>query len=262
MALDLPVPDHIVIGSGKLFFNRLLDDGTYEGFIYLAETPGFTLNVTAENLTVDGSDGPIAERIRDIPIRIVRTSTFNCRDFSPENAALFLVGSTGSVAQSNTPVTDEAHTVNQGRFYQLGTSSTNPGGVRNVSAVTVTGAGGTPTYVAGDDYVVHAEMGMLQIVSGGGIANDTAILVDYTPATETRTRVTSHQQRPARGELKFVADNTDGPNQDVLIPHAVLAANGDLALKSREGPIEMPFTLNVQTRTGYAQVYIDGRAAV
>lgn len=252
-------PANIVIGSGKVFFNPLVD-GAYQGFRYLAETPGFTLAAQSESLAVDGSDSGIAERILNVPIRVTRSGRLTLRDIDPENWALFVIGDTSEVTQAATPVVDESHDVMPGRFYQLGASAANPGGVRNVSAVEVTDSGAVTTYVLDTDYKLHAEIGMIEILASGSIGTE-EVLVDYTPAAETRSRVTSHQKGPAQGEVKFVADNTEGSPSDVYMPDAWLTPDGEAAMKSRENPQEMAFALNLQARDGYAQVYVDGRAA-
>jgi hypothetical protein len=87
------------------------------------------------------------------------------------------------------------------------------------------------------------------------------VLVDYTPAAETRDRITTDQLGPKTGALRFIADNTAGPNRDVYIPKVQLAPDGELAWKSRDTVLEMGFQLRISTRSGYGQVYVDGRAA-
>ncbi|MGM0913761.1 MAG: hypothetical protein ACQEXC_00445 [Pseudomonadota bacterium] len=251
---------NVVVPAGKVYFNPRRPDGSYEGYRYLAETPAFTLTAQGETLEVWGSDDGIAEKLHDIPIRVNRSGRTTVRDMNAENYALFLIGAASTVNQTDTPVVDEAHDVMPGRFYQLGASTSNPGGVRNVSAVTVADTTDTTTYVEGTDYVMHAEIGMLEILEAGAIGEET-IHVDYTPAVETRDRVTSHQLGAREGEVKFVANNTQGENRDIYIPAARLTPDGELPMKSRENPQEMPLIVAVQTRDGYAQVYVDGRAA-
>ncbi|GEK71598.1 MULTISPECIES: phage tail tube protein [Halomonas] len=253
---------NIVIPAGRVYFNPKKTDGSgdYEGLRYFAQTTGFAITASSENLTVDDSDGAIAERIRDIPIRVTRSGRMTGRDISPDNVALFIVGGVSDVTQDGTPVADEAIAVQPGRFYQLGASAANPGGVRNVSAVDVQDETDTTTYVEGSDYVVHAEIGLLEILEGGTISEET-LHVDYTPASETRSRVASHNDAPREGELRFFADNTDGDASDVFIPAVRLTPDGELALKGRDNPVEMAFAISVQKRDGFEQVYVDGRAA-
>jgi hypothetical protein len=251
---------NIVVGSGRIYFNPQ-ENGSFTGLRYLAETPGFSLGAQSDTVQVDSSDGPIAERLVDVPIRVTRSGRLGLRNVIEDNIAMFFIGAVSDVSQASTPVVDEAHVVRPGRLYQLGASITNPGGVRNVSSVVVTTEDGLTTYVAGTDYTVNAELGMIEILEGGAITADQIVHVDYTPAAETRKRVATHQLGPARGELRFVADNTTGAPKDILIPMCMLAPDGESEFKSRDNPVEMAFQLLVQSRPGYAQIYVDGRAA-
>lgn len=263
MAVNAPevVNNKIVLGSGYLYFDEEDASGNLQGEVYMGDTPGFSLNVSTEKVEIDGSDTPVAEKVLTITKSVTRAGSVACRNFNDANQALFVMGVVETVTQTATPVTDEAHTVDQGKYYQLGRSTSNPTGVRNVSSVAVTGTGGTPSYTETTDYVVHAEEGRIYIVEGGGISDGTAIEVDYTPAANSRTRVKATGDKAKTGALHFVADNTSGENYDVYIPKCEISASGDAALKSRDNVIELGFDVNIQTRTGYAQVYLDGEPA-
>lgn len=252
----------IVLGAGKIYFELENASGVLAGGErYLAETPGFAVSVAPETLEDWSSDGKIAEKLLDITTRVNRGGTLTLKDVSADNVALFLAGAKTTVAQSNTPVVDEARTGYKDRWTQLGASLSNPTGVRNVSSVVITGVGGTPTYSATTDYELDAVMGRFRPLPGGTITDGLALLVDYTPAAENRDRVTTDQLGPKVGALRFIADNTAGPNRDLYIPKVQLAPDGELAWKSRDTVMQMQFQLRISTRTGYAQVYVDGRAA-
>lgn len=252
----------IVLGAGKIYFELENASGVLSGGErYLAETPGFAVSVTPETLEDWSSDGKIAEKLLDITTRVNRGGTLTCKDVLADNVALFVAGATSTVAQTDTPVVDEAHTGYLDRWTQLGASLSNPTGVRNVSSVVITGAGGTPTYVAGTDYELDAAQARYRPIPGGAITDALPLLVDYTPAAESRDRVTTDQLGPKVGALRFIADNTAGTNRDLYIPKVQLAPDGELAWKSRDTVMQMQFQLRVSTRAGYAQVYVDGRAA-
>lgn len=252
---------NIVLGAGKVFFELENASGVLAGGErYLAETPGFAVSVTPETLEDWSSDGKIAEKLLDITTQVNRGGTLTLKDVIADNVALFVAGATSTVAQTNTPVVDEAHTGYLDRWTQLGASLSNPTGVRNVSSVVITGAGGTPTYVAGTDYELDAAQARFRPIPGGAITDALALLVDYTPAAESRDRVTTDQLGPKVGALRFISDNTAGTNRDLYIPKVQLAPDGELAWKSRDTVIQMQFQLRISTRAGYAQVYVDGRA--
>lgn len=253
---------NIVLGAGKIYFEPEDANGNLAGGErYLAETPGFAISVTPETLEDWSSDGKIAEKLLDITTQVNRGGTLTLKDVIADNVALFVAGAKSTVSQVATPVVDEARTGYLDRWTQMGASLSNPTGVRNVSSVVITGAGGTPTYAAGTDYELDAAMARFRPITGGAITDALALLVDYTPAAESRDRVTTDQLGPKVGALRFIADNTAGSNRDLYIPKVQLAPDGELAWKSRDTVMLMSFQLRVSTRSGYAQLYVDGRAA-
>ena len=253
----------IVLGAGKIYFELENSIGVLEGGErYLAETPGFTSTVTPETLEDWSSDGKVAEKLLDITTRVNRGGTLILKDVLIDNVALFIAGAVSTVTQAATPVVDEAVTGYKDRWIQLGRSASNPTGVRNVSAVSIASAAvpGTPLSST-TDYELDAALGRFRPLPTGTITDAQALVGDYTPAANTRSRVASDQLGPKVGALRFIADNTAGPNRDVYIPRVQLAPDGELAWKSRDTVMQMQFQLRVSTRPGYAQMYVDGRAA-
>lgn len=253
----------IVLGAGKIYFEPENSSGVLQGGErYLAETPGFGVTVQPESLEDWSSDGPVAEKLLDITTKVNRAGTLTLKDALIDNVALFIAGAVSTVTQVATPVVDEAVTGYKDRWIQLGRSLSNPTGVRNVSAVNISKASAPATPLsATTDYELDAALGRIRPLTAGTIADAEALLADYTPAANTRSRVASDQLGPKTGALHFIADNTAGPNKDVYIPKVQLSPNGDLAFKSRDTVLLMTFDLKVNTRPGYAQMYVDGRAA-
>ena len=252
----------IVLGAGRIYFELENSSGVLAGGErYIAETPGFSVTVTPEVLEDWSSDGKIAEKLLDITTQVNRGGTLSVKDVDIANLALFVAGATTTVSQSNTPVVDEVVTGYKDRWIQLGASLSNPSGVRNVSSVVITNSGASVTYVANTDYELDAVMGRFRPITAGAITDAQSLKVDYTPATETRDRITTDQLGPKTGAMRFIADNTTGPNRDVYIPKVQLAPDGELAWKSRDTVLQMQFQLRISTRTGYGQIYVDGRAA-
>lgn len=252
-----------VLGAGYVYFEENDASGNATtGRRPLGDSPGLTITGSTDRLEVYDSDGPVAEKIIDLTTRLNRTATMVLRDQSGENLAAFLMGDTSTVSQTATPVVDEPiASVTQGRYYQLGRSASNPSGVRGIGSVTVTDDVPSAPFTVTDDYIVYADEGMIYIVPGGAITTGTNLLVDYTPTANSRTRVTSNNDGTKQGELTYVEDNTVGENKTWTFPLVELAPNGDLAMKSRDAIREMPFSLTLQTRAGYQQVYCDGLPA-
>lgn len=253
--------DKFILGAGKIYIEAESAGVLAGGELYVGDTPGFAIGVSGDIAETWSSDGAQSERQVAVPTRITRSASLQIKNMAMETMAWFFNGTHSAINQTNTPVADESITgVQQGSYYQLGRSTSNPNGVRNVSSVVVTGTGGTPTHVAGTDYSIDAVTGMLYIIPGGGIADDDDILVDYTPATESRNRVVTADSGAIYGALHFIADNTNGDNRDLYIPRMLLRANGELPFKSRDQFQMMDFSMEIQKRTGWPQIVIDDRA--
>lgn len=144
------------------------------GIVYIngrdvSNASGVTFTFNTEDNSIPnyrGGGGNYASRSRISDVNLGIT----LYDFSDENLALALRGS--STAVTATTVSSEALTSVDGGLsateFMLDVDQT----------VTVTGSGGTPTYVVDTDYTVTAS-GILT-VTGGSIGDGTAIEVSYT----------------------------------------------------------------------------------
>lgn len=129
---------------------------------------------------------------------------------------------------------------------------------------------GDETYAVTTDYLVNSALGLLMPVSGGKIALQVAALpvgakltgnADYTPAAETRNRVTSTSSGSSNVALKYIADNPSALNYDTYLPKVLMIGSGDAAFKGEEF-LGLTFDLNIQEKnTSTAAVYVDGRAS-
>jgi hypothetical protein len=258
---DLSTKRNLVLGAGYVYFDPEDANGDLTGEIYLGDGPGFSFTMAPEKTEIDSSDTPTAETLISITNKLTRSAQIGVRNISEKNLEFFIGGDTTSVTQTAVAVTDEAHTVLQGRYYQLGAGTTNPSGVRGIGTVSVTNAAKDTTYDVTDDYLVDTVGGRIYIVEGGAIAASAAqaILVNYTPTANSRTRVASGSS-PKKGALRFQSDNTSGDNREVYFPRVELVASGSAEMKSRDTPVELTFDVAVLTRSGYQQVYIDGVA--
>lgn len=258
-----PATKNIVLGAGYCYFDEHDANGNPTGERYLAETPGFSITVSSENLEDYSSDGPVAEKHLDVPTRVSRDAALTLKDMSSENFALFIVGEAASVSTSAGSATAAAinggNGVLQGRWYQLGVSTALPTGVRKVSAVAI--KAGATTHDADDDYELDAELGRIYIVPGGGIANGTVLTSDYTTVATSWDQVTSNDLGAKSGAFRFVAHNTRGANKDLYLPSVVMRPDGEFAFKSRDTVQQMGFALGINNPgDGRAAVYLNGRA--
>jgi len=253
----------LVIPKGSVYIDLYDANDALTGERAFGSTPGLTVNITSESLEHYSAESGISEKDEESTTKITRKAALQADNVVADNLALFVVGDKSTVNQAATPVVDEAITVLKDRYYQLGVSSSNPTGVRNVSSVDVALTGGTPTYVLDTDYTLDAALGRIYIISGGSIADDADLVIDYTPAVETRERVASSSLASKTAAVRFIAANPRGDNRDWYFPKVTLKPNGDAVLKQTD-PVwfTMGFDIEVLKKDASTEaVYIDGRAA-
>lgn len=247
------------LGRGKVFFSRYLT-GTQDpaGFLYIGNTPEFSLTIESETLDHYSSDAGIREKDDSVPLTTTRTGSFTTDNISAENVALFFFGSASVLTQS--AITSTAYTladVVPGMFYQLGISSSNVVGHRKLNPSGFTVATGGTTHVLGTDYRIDTDTGMIEIISGGAVVSGDDLTVTYAVLSSTRSRVISGST-PIEGALRYIANNPKGDNKDYIMPWVKITPNGDYALKGDEWQT-IPFSIEALKPTFAEAVYVDGR---
>lgn len=252
--------ENLTLGKGELWFSPY-KTGTQigEGLEFLGNCPTFSLTAETTKLDHYGSTRGIREKDNSVTLEKTVTGSIVTDDIKPENIARFIGGSASTLTvASSTGATSAFTDVVQGRRYQLGVTTNTPTGARNVSNVVV--ETGATTHVANTDYIVHAELGMVEIVVGGGIENGDDIEVTFDIAASTRSLVVS-SVNDIEGELKFISYNAEGPLVDYFMPRVKLTPNGDFQIISEEWTT-ISWNVEVLTRGSQAQVYCDGRPVV
>ncbi|MFH1680359.1 MAG: hypothetical protein ABIH26_06915 [Candidatus Eisenbacteria bacterium] len=219
--------NNILLGRGKIYFDRFDAAGARTGELFLGNCPTFEITPTSEDIKKYSSADKAADLIASDVLRTTLALRIVGDEFSKENLAMALFGDTATLSQTGSSVTDEAISgVLQGRYYPLSK--------RQVSAVTVTGPGGTPTYVVDDDYKVDAVSGRIYIVEGGGIADDADIEVDFTYGTIALPTIRGMNQTSVKGYLRFIGDPARGPKYECEIWRASVRADGAIGFISDE----------------------------
>jgi hypothetical protein len=129
-----------LIPGGQLFFDSRNASGVKTGERYLGLTPGFTISIKSDKIQSFSSETGIGELDDESLVKITRSGTLTIRQMSLENLALFVSGSNSIAIQSSGAVTGEAAIVLSDRHYQLGGTTANPSGVRNVTLITAAAA--------------------------------------------------------------------------------------------------------------------------
>lgn len=253
------VKNQYLIPRGRVYFDPYDASERLTGEIPLGNCPDVTISIKTEKKYHYSSETGLSYIDDSWTTKVERTGKLGCDNFSPSNAALWLVGTVEKKTQSATPVTGELRSVIPGRQYQLGVTQGNPLGVRNVTAITVKNEAGDTSYEAGTDYNVDLETGRVQIIQGGGIAAG-KVQFGYTPVAATFDSVKTGGKAELTGALRIVSDNAAGGNRDWYMPKVTLAPSGDLALVAEgDNNVAMGFDMEVLTPANGEAVYCDGR---
>jgi hypothetical protein len=125
------------------------------------------------------------------------------------------------------------------------------------------------------NYRIDTDLGLLSVTPAGTIAVASAFVaslgvtgldgiglnVDYTPAANTRTRIKTSNTAQLTGQLKFLAVNPFGDQQDVFIPSAAIKPSGDMPFVGTDiTAVNFDIGIN-KLDSDTEEVYIDSRAA-
>lgn len=244
------------LGRGKVYFARFTSGETPGPFRYMGNSPEFSLTIESETLDHFSSDAGIREKDDSVPLEVTRSGTLVVDDIQKENVALFFFGSASVETRAAATGLEYNITVEPGYFYQLGLTEANRVGDRGVASVVVTGTGGTPTYVAGTDYILDADRGMIEIVDGGAITTATAVEITYNVIAMTHDRVVSGSE-PVEGAMRYIEANPRGQDHDVFLPLVKITPNGDFQFKGDDWR-QIPFSIEVLKPGSGEAIYRDG----
>jgi hypothetical protein len=233
-----------VVGAGKLFFNQFLaGTKTLEGGSrYLGNSPELSLSQSEDKLDHYNSDGGIKVKDASVSLQNDQTGSFSLDDISPENLALWFRGAVQSNVIAGGAVVDEGHVAKLGTYIQLGLTTGNQIGAKNVSLVSV--KIGAAVIAAAGNYEVDPVTGRVLILDDAAdITDDDALLISYTAAAGTE-EIVIPAGTTIEGRMEFFADNRAGENRDYIWPYVQVSPDGDFALKGDDWQA-MTFTLEI-----------------
>lgn len=255
MALN-DVTKNYTLGRGKMYFGQFKPGTqTPRGERYLGNSPDLSFNASQETLDHYFSDGGIRVKDASVILQQDYAGAFVLDDINMANLAMFFLGEAAVITTATRSVTDEVHSgIELGFTYQLGTSNTDPSGVRMVTDVVATG---TALLVAGKDYVVDEELARITFLEGGDILEGADVTISYTVEDSTRERVISKGQT-IEGTLRYVAANPAGKNIDYFMASVKITPNGDLNLKGDDWQ-QVPMNIEILKKGDLEAIYAEGR---
>ena len=247
-----------VVGRGELYFDQFAPGTTNTtGERYLGNTPEFSTTSDTEELEHFDSDHGLNEKDDSVTLSNSRSGTFTTDNINADNIALFFMGASAQVTQTAQTGLSETVKVHQGRYYQLGTSDSNPAGYRHVNNVVV--KKGAATVDAADNYEVDLDLGRIYIeVDAAGIDDGDDLIFEYDLKASSMTQIISGNSQ-IEGALRFVSFNPKGEPMDYYWPRVKLSPNGDFALKSGDNWQTIPFNVEFLKKGLQETVYITSR---
>lgn len=254
------------LGAGKLFFDRMDENGNLTGEYYIGNTTSLTGSTDETREEHFSSDEASRDKDASVVTQSDQTVGFTTDDIQPENLAMLWKGTAEQLAVAAAPNQTDTLTVLRGRWYQLGVTPLSPTGARSISIDSVTDNATPPVAIPDDtgpantnlNYEVDLELGRIFIKEDApDIADGDTIIVTFDIAAHSRTVIISKGET-IRGALRYIADNTAGVNRDDYWPLVELSPDGDFEFKA-DSWSEMSFTGEVLKKDGLFKHYVDGR---
>ena len=257
----MPTPNNYVLGRGRVHFSRFLTGTqTPEGFRYIGNTPEFNLNIESEDLDHYSSDDGIREKDDSVVLEVNRTGSLVTDNIDPQNVALFFFGDASILSQASVASQTLAISNPQaGRSYKIGASPSNPTGYFGIdpTGFEVAVAPGGATLVAGTDYEVNFDAGLITFLEGSTLVTGSVdIEVTFAVLQSDRMRVISGNAS-VEGAMMYETRNPKGSQSVFYMPWIKVMPNGDYALKGDEWQ-QIPLQFEILKQTTAEAIYQDG----
>lgn len=244
--------NNLVLGRGRLFFDRHDSKGLPTGERYLGNTPELNVTQDVTNLDHYSSDFGLKEMDEQMLLQNTRSGSFITDNISIENSAMFFGGREGTVVQTQQTDVKEAlnmgGAVVRGRTFQLGTTVDDPQGMGNIDAANfdLYYASANASIVIGDgdlssvsgltllppaNYELDAVTGRVYIEPDApNLIAPSKVYAQYNRKAGSVDMFVT-QDESVTGSLRFISDNPKGLQMNYFWPKVNLTPNGDYALK-------------------------------
>ncbi len=234
----------ITIGGARLFFNDGGQDGAAgNGLLDLGNLPNVSFQRVISEIEHFAYVASASARLKDL--NIVTDVGFKVPvtidELFAENWNLLMFGNgTTTTTQSGATITDELTNAPVLLDRSIFTVET------NISALTIDGTGGTPTYVLNTDYeLINAVTGEIKILSSGSITTGLALELNYTSAARVREKILPGNDTSIKGSARLEFEGgINGNDVTWIVQNCELKPDGDNSLAS-DAPSEANLVLNV-----------------
>ena len=178
--MSTPSAKNLLLGAGKVLFDRWDDDGNSTGARHLGTVPKFDLKIEVDKITKKQSMYAAKTTYLEVIKEVTASADVTIDEFDPANVAMAFLGKEGVITQASGTVTAEAHTAYLGRVIQLDSykvsdvtirpqvsAAASIGEVTAVGTVTSTGTvTSSGTYTGTEDAIYYVTVSTANTTSG------------------------------------------------------------------------------------------------
>ena len=222
----------IFTGGGRLYYQKLNGDGSYDPIMYFGKTDGISFSTSVEWKEHYNTEGCTPLLDAKYPAKKTADIKFETSEITLEmqnRAFLGNIVSTDQTAASGEAITIAGNLVKQGYIVDIG--------YYNATSLTVKDDTDTTTYVEDTDYTFDAKSGYITIMTtaeGGSISDGDALHLTVDAPAITMSTSATMKNSALVGRFIVVTSSQTGNNFKYIFKNVSVTQDGDFSLKGEE----------------------------
>lgn len=223
---------NIFTGGGKLYFQKLNADGSYEPIMYFGKTDGISFSTSVEWKEHFDSEGCTQLLDARYPSKKSAEVKFDTSEITLEMQNRAFLGdiiSTDQVIATGEAVVVAGNLVKEGSIVDIG--------YYNATILVVKDVTDTTTYVEGEDYIFDAKSGFITIIpsgDGGDITTGDVLHLTVTAPAITLNTSATMKNSALQGRFIVVTSSQTGNNYKYTFKNVSVTQDGEFLLKGDE----------------------------
>jgi hypothetical protein len=239
-----------VLAEGTLYLNRIVN-GVKQGRVKVPGLATFKISPKSDKKEATTKDkGQYGQVVASVLLPQPTEFGVTITQVDGEALAMALMGELSTLSVGGGTVTDESIAAKTGKYIDLANKN-----ITAASVVVTTDPAGT-TYVEGTDYEINYAMGWFKALSGGAIADNAALLIDYAHGAISGQSISGSTLSEVRGEFVLDGRNlADGKELTITVDEGVVATDGEVDFMSDDF-VELSLAGTMVTVAGKTQPYV------
>ena len=220
---------NIFTGGGRLYYQKLNSDGSYEPLMYFGKTDGISFSTSVEWKEHFDSEGCTQLLDAKYPSKKSAEIKFDTSEITLEmqNKAFL-----GDIVETNQVIATAEAIVVSGALVKEG--SIVDIGYYNATILLVKDETDVTTYVEGTDYNFDAKSGYISIIAGQGITTGDILHLTVTAPAITMNTSATMKQSALQGRFIVITSSQTGNNYKYTFKNVSVTQDGEFLLKGEE----------------------------